>query len=123
VPFTQEELQREQLMASMKASGLGGQMFSRDDIMNQMGGMQGMGEGMGLTGMGSDAQDGEAGGEGTAEGGLQETVAKAKEAVEEVVGQAKEAAAAVVDKAGSFLKESLGKLSSSFKQGQGDAEL
>jgi hypothetical protein len=55
-----------------------------------------------------------------AEGGLQETVAEAKEAVEEVVGQAKEAAAAVVDKAGSL---SLGKLSSGFKQGPSGAFL
>jgi hypothetical protein len=34
-----EELQREQMMASMKAAGLGGQMFSRDDVMSQLGGL------------------------------------------------------------------------------------
>jgi hypothetical protein len=56
--------------------------------------------------------------------GLQEKVAQVKESVEEVVGQAKEAAAAVVDKAGSFLKDSLSKISSSFKGKEaGDAEL
>lgn len=43
----------------------------------------------------------------------------------EVVGQATEAAAAVVDKAGSFLKDSISKLSSTFKQSkeEGDSGL
>lgn len=113
VPMSAEELQREQMMASMKAAGLGGQMFSRDDVMSQLGG---------LTGEDTSSQA-EAKPASVAEG-LQEKVAQVKESVEEVVVQAKEAAAAVVDKAGSFLKDSLSKISSSFKGKEaGDAEL
>ena len=111
--MSEEELQREQMMASMKAAGLGGQMYSREDMMNQLGGM-GAG-GAGLDGFPDTSLVGdEAGAKG--EEGLQAQVAKARETVEEVVGQAKEAAAAVVDKAGTLLKGSLSKLSSSFSK-------
>jgi hypothetical protein len=117
--MSDEEVQREQMMASMKAAGLGGQMYSREDMMSQLGNMQGMGEGGDIT----KTPLHEVKPEGSE--GLQEKVAKARETVEEVVGQAKEAAAAVVDKAGSFLKDSISKLSSSFKQSkeEGGSEL
>lgn len=111
VPMSEEELQREQMMASMKAAGLGGQMYSREDMMNQLGGM---GAG-GLDGFPDTSLVGDDAGP-KGEEGLQAQVAKARETVEEVVGQAKEAAAAVVDKAGSLLKGSLSKLSSSFSK-------
>lgn len=32
-----DEAEREALMARMKAAGLGGQMYNRDDIMSQVG--------------------------------------------------------------------------------------
>lgn len=112
IPMSEDELQREQMMASMKAAGLGGQMYSRDDMMSQLGGMGDL-DGMSDTPLVGD----EAGSAESAEG-LQAHVAKAKETVQEAVGQAKEAAAAVVDKAGSFLKGSLSKLSSSFGKGK-----
>lgn len=106
-------------MASMKAAGLGGQMYSRDDVMSQLGNLQGAGEAGDIpkTPLHEVKPEGSE--------GLQEKVAKARETVEEVVGQAKEAAAAVVDKAGSFLKESISKISSTFKgkEGGDDAEL
>lgn len=121
VPMSPDEAQREQMMASMKAAGLGGQMYSRDDIASQLESLKEMGEDGDIpkTPL-HEVKDGEAAE--PSEEGLQAQVAKARETVQEVVGQAKDAAAAVVDKAGSFLKDSLGKFSSSFKQSTGSSD-
>lgn len=37
VPMSADEAEREAMMARMKAAGLGGQMYNRDDIMSQVG--------------------------------------------------------------------------------------
>lgn len=120
VPMSPDEAQREQMMASMKAAGLGGQMYSRDDIASQLENLKEMGEDGDIPKTPLHEVKDEAA-EPSGEG-LQAQVAKARETVQEVVGQAKDAAAAVVDKAGSFLKGSLGKLSSSFKQSTGSSD-
>eukprot|EP00879_Flechtneria_rotunda_P006594 GHRR01006929.1.p1 GENE.GHRR01006929.1~~GHRR01006929.1.p1 ORF type:complete len:317 (+),score=90.33 GHRR01006929.1:203-1153(+) len=114
-PMSADEIQREQMMASMKAAGLGGQMYNRDDMMNQINDLQERSDAgefpevaftetgqepkhKGVSGLAAEVAD---------------QVAKAGEVVRDVVGQAKEAAAAAVDKAGSFLKQQLGKLTGS----------
>jgi hypothetical protein len=75
----------------------------------------------------ADLEGGGEGGDGdasTAGSGAAAALAKAQETVSEVVGQAKDAAAAVVDRAGGFLKDQLGRISSSLKAGgAGGSEL
>lgn len=114
-PMSEEEAQREQLMASMKAAGLGGQMFSRDDIAAQLGGAGGFGD---------DDDDSGSGSKGSGSGGIADTVvesvAKASEVVSDAVGQAKQAAAAAVDKASSLLSSVLGGSGSDSKKDDGE---
>jgi uncharacterized protein YjbJ (UPF0337 family) len=104
--MSDEEAQREKLMASLSASGMSGELFDRDMIKEQM------------KAMGADPSEYEGiGGKPKAEGlagKLQDGVAAAKDAA----AKAGEAVAGAAERARGLLKGALGKVT-----GSGDGEL
>jgi hypothetical protein len=124
VPMSADEAEREAMMARMKAAGLGGKMYNRDDIMSQMDDLQGMAD----SGEFPEVPLREEAAR-TPSGAVVDAVAKAAEVAQDVAGRAKEVvtqaseyATAAVGKAGSLLQGTLGKLSSSFR-GKQEQEL
>eukprot|EP00878_Enallax_costatus_P001617 GHUV01001768.1.p1 GENE.GHUV01001768.1~~GHUV01001768.1.p1 ORF type:complete len:313 (+),score=74.73 GHUV01001768.1:240-1178(+) len=123
VPMSEEESKHEEMMAKMKAAGLSGQMYNRDDIMSQMEDLQAMADGGDIPEV--PLREVESSDESPVNKVVKpvtEAVAKAGEAVQEAVGQAKEVAAAAVEKASGLFKSTLGKISSSLK-GRQEQEL
>ncbi|WIA20894.1 hypothetical protein OEZ85_005239 [Tetradesmus obliquus] len=120
-PMSADEAEREAMMARMKAAGLGGQMYNREDLMQQMQGLQQQADDGEIpsTPMTEVPGDAPAAAAGSVAGTVVETMAKAGEVVGDAVAQAKDAAAAAVGKASSFLKDKL----KSFGGVRGEAEL
>uniref|UniRef100_A0A383WPZ6 Saposin B-type domain-containing protein n=1 Tax=Tetradesmus obliquus TaxID=3088 RepID=A0A383WPZ6_TETOB len=120
-PMSAGEAEREAMMARMKAAGLGGQMYNREDLMQQMQGLQQQADDgeIASTPMTEMSGDAPAAAAGSVADTVVETMAKAGEVVGDAVAQAKDAAAAAVGKASSFLKDKL----KSFGGVRGEAEL
>lgn len=108
-PMSAGEAEREAMMARMKAAGLGGQMYNREDLMQQMQGLQQQADDgeISSTPMTEMSGDAPAAAAGSVADTVVETMAKAGEVVGDAVAQAKDAAAAAVGKASSFLKDKL----------------
>eukprot|EP00882_Tetradesmus_deserticola_P022308 GHRQ01024208.1.p1 GENE.GHRQ01024208.1~~GHRQ01024208.1.p1 ORF type:complete len:316 (+),score=128.64 GHRQ01024208.1:278-1225(+) len=112
-PMSAGEAEREQMMARMKAAGMGGQMYNREDLMQQMQGLQQQADDgeFAEVPMTEVPSGGSAGGRSEAPGSVAdavvESVVKAGEVVSDAVAQAKGAAIAAVGKAGSFLQDRL----------------
>jgi hypothetical protein len=94
-----DEAEREKLMAKLAASGMGGQMFDRDSLKDQMEAMGGAADGEGVNKVRlSEKKEGLA-------GKVQEAVGRVQEAAGEVAGRAGEA----VGRARELVKGAFGK--------------
>lgn len=108
----EDELKNKKLMRSMKAAGLSGQMYNRDNIMQQMQDLQ------------EQADDADFPTHKLEEVGEQAAAAgsSVQDTVKAAVGTVTDAATKVVDQAGSFIKNAFGKLSSSVKGADKDTK-
>jgi uncharacterized protein YjbJ (UPF0337 family) len=106
--LSDEEAQRERLMASLSASGMSGQLFDRASLKEQMEAFGG-GDAGDLEGLGGGPGGGPGGAEGLA-GKLQEGVAAARDAVAGAAGAAGEAVAGAAGAAAGLIKGALGKI-------------
>ncbi|GBF95667.1 hypothetical protein Rsub_08649 [Raphidocelis subcapitata] len=117
-PLSDEEAERERLMAKLAASGMGGQMFDRESLKQQMEGLQGMadegafGEGVQLREAAGEGK----GAPGAGAGAAGEVLDRARAAAGAAVDAARDAAA----RAGGVLKGALGRLTGG-AGGGGDA--